>query len=64
MTSADEQPSDDGRIIEGLGPRATELLLFLAVHPGGAGRDYLVATLWPDAYKAAAHHRLRPHGRT
>jgi hypothetical protein len=46
-----EQPSDDaeGRIIDGLGPRATELLLFLAVHPGGAGRDYLVATLWPDA---------------
>ena len=50
-TAADEQPSDDpdGRIIDGLGPRATELLLFLAVHPGGAGRDYLVATLWPDA---------------
>ena len=39
----------DGRIIDGLGPRATELLLFLAVHPGGASRDYLVATLWPDA---------------
>ena len=39
----------DGRIVEGLGPRATELLLFLAVHPGGASRDYLVATLWPDA---------------
>ena len=49
-TAAGEQPSDgpDGRIIDGLGPRATELLLFLAVHPGGAGRDYLVATLWPD----------------
>ena len=50
-TAADEQPSDDpdGRTIEGLGPRETELLLFRAVHPGGAGRDYLVATLWPDA---------------
>src|SRR5204863_394988 len=49
-TAADEQPADDpdGRTIDGLGPRATELLLFLAVHPGGAGRDYLVATLWPD----------------
>ena len=46
-----EEFSEDaeGRIVEGLGPRATELLLFLALHPGGAGRDYLVATLWPDA---------------
>jgi len=50
-TSTADQPSEtlDEQIIEGLGPRATELLLFLAVHPGGAGRDYLVATLWPDA---------------
>ncbi len=42
----DQQPS---RPISGLGPRATELLVYLAVHPAGVHRDQVVTTLWPDA---------------
>lgn len=35
-------------MITSLGPRATELLVYLAVHPDGVPRDRLIATLWPD----------------
>lgn len=38
-----------GRVIGGLGPRAVELLVFLAAHPGGVGHDTVVSTLWPEA---------------
>jgi DNA-binding SARP family transcriptional activator len=34
--------------VTGLGPRATELLIYLAAHPHGVHRDALVAALWPD----------------
>jgi DNA-binding SARP family transcriptional activator len=30
-------------------PRTRELLMFLAIHPDGAGRDSLAAALWPDS---------------
>ena len=35
-------------LVAGLGPRATELLVYLGVHPQGVHRDALVAALWPD----------------
>ena len=38
-----------GQPVGGFGPRALELLAFLAVHPDGVGRDAVVAALWPDA---------------
>jgi DNA-binding SARP family transcriptional activator len=47
-TPADPEPP--ARPINQLGPRATELLIYLAAHPGGVHRATLVATLWPDAH--------------
>jgi len=46
-------PADNTRdrepvTVTGLGPRATELLIYLAAHPHGVHRDALVAALWPD----------------
>jgi DNA-binding SARP family transcriptional activator len=32
-----------------LQPRARELLVYLALHPQGTGREALAATLWPDS---------------
>ena len=37
------------QVIDGIGPRAMELLVYLAVHPHGVARDTLIAALWPDA---------------
>lgn len=42
-------PGDQQREVTGaFQPRTRELLVFLAVHPGGATREALVAALWPD----------------
>lgn len=34
--------------VTGIGPRAVELLVYLAAHPDGVHRHTLVAALWPD----------------
>ncbi|KLL10569.1 MULTISPECIES: BTAD domain-containing putative transcriptional regulator [Protofrankia] len=39
---ADYQP------IDGVGPKAREILAYLALHPDGVRRDTLVTALWPD----------------
>jgi DNA-binding SARP family transcriptional activator len=45
--------SDGGRreveITGQLQPRTRELLVYLALHPQGTGRDSLAAALWPDS---------------
>ncbi|MFI5593681.1 BTAD domain-containing putative transcriptional regulator [Amycolatopsis sp. NPDC051758] len=42
-------PDADARDLSGeLSSRPVELLVFLAVHPGGASRDGIVDALWPD----------------
>jgi DNA-binding SARP family transcriptional activator/LysM repeat protein len=53
-----EDGAPTGMIIDRLGPRATELLVYLAVHPNGVHRDTLVAALWPDADRARPTNAL------
>jgi two-component SAPR family response regulator len=45
-------------VIDRLGPRATELLVYLAVHPNGVHRDSLVSALWPDADRSRPTNAL------
>ncbi|WP_230863000.1 BTAD domain-containing putative transcriptional regulator [Amycolatopsis camponoti] len=43
------RPDSDTRDLSGeLSSRPVELLVYLAVHPGGASRDGIVDALWPD----------------
>ena len=44
-----ETTSSPSNLAAELGPRAWELLVYLAAHPDGVRRDTLVAALWPDA---------------
>ena len=48
LTRACPDPTDREQVIDGIGPRALELLVYLAVHPHGVARDTLIAALWPD----------------
>ncbi|MEV8609522.1 BTAD domain-containing putative transcriptional regulator [Amycolatopsis sp. NPDC051373] len=44
-----EHPQTEPRDLSGeLSSRPVELLVFLAVHPGGVSRDAIVDALWPD----------------
>ncbi|HEU0089844.1 MAG TPA: BTAD domain-containing putative transcriptional regulator [Pseudonocardiaceae bacterium] len=36
-------------VIEALAPKQREILVYLALHPGGARRETLTATIWPNA---------------
>jgi DNA-binding SARP family transcriptional activator len=51
-------PARTDVVIDRLGPRATELLVYLAVHPNGVRRDSLVAALWPEADRSRPTNAL------
>ncbi|WP_322751741.1 MULTISPECIES: AfsR/SARP family transcriptional regulator, partial [unclassified Frankia] len=42
-------PDSDYQLVEGMGPKAREMLAYLALHPAGMSRDAIVAAIWPDA---------------
>ncbi|HVK20008.1 MAG TPA: transcriptional regulator [Actinokineospora sp.] len=42
-------PDGSVDIIDAIAPRQREVLVYLALHPGGARRETLAATIWPDA---------------
>lgn len=47
------EPEDTRDITGAFSPRQRELLVYLAIHPDGIGRDTLITTLWSD-------HSTRP----
>lgn len=44
----DTTPTSEREVTGAFQPRIREFLVFLAVHPGGASREAVVAALWPD----------------
>jgi DNA-binding SARP family transcriptional activator len=40
-------PDGDYQVVGGVGPKAREIVAYLALHPDGVRRDTIIAALWP-----------------